>query len=175
MVTALASSAGEVTSRRRHAWQQGSGHDKTCRNCGLEAINRPVPVGKRWYTTYRLGDRTVVASRVPTCGEPLIGDADPEALRELASHADYAAGVAWRAGDLEHAARLIADARALDPDRAAVWDKRERAIRGTAGTTIPLQEQVAARLFAAGITADDPGLQQLTAWNRSVHEREATP
>lgn len=48
--------------------------------------------------------------------------------RERADVADRAAGLAWRAGDLDGARRLIADARALDPARAGLWARREAAI-----------------------------------------------
>ena len=57
-----------------------------------------------------------------------------EDRQQLASDADHAAGLAWRAGDLARAVKLISAARALDPDRAEVWAQREAAISESAAT-----------------------------------------
>ena len=56
---------------------------------------------------------------------------DDERVRH-ASELDRAAGRAWHQGDLQRAARLIADARALDPARRDLWAKREAAIAASA-------------------------------------------
>lgn len=132
----------------RHSWEKGQGHSRKCRNCELEAVARPLAVGSRWLTTYRKGERTVVAERVPPCGSELPPAANPGQLRQLADVADYHAGKAWRAGDLEEASRLLADARALDPSRADLWAQHERRIRASA----PKPERSANRVWLGRFT-----------------------
>ena len=46
-----------------------------------------------------------------------------------AGQADHAAGRAWRDGDTAQALRWLAAARAMAPDRAELWDARERQVR----------------------------------------------
>jgi DNA-binding transcriptional regulator YdaS (Cro superfamily) len=196
--------APEPGQRTRHSWEKGEGHARKCRTCELEAVARPLAVGNRWVTTYRKGDRTIIAERVPACGSPLPAGAEPEELRQLADAADYHAGKAWRAGDLTRASRLLADARALDPSRSDLWSAHERRIQSSAprparsgkrewlgrftGETVQcgtcnkdfiramgdtsattcLGCETTAGLKSAGIQPDDPGLQRVQQWNRSV-------
>jgi hypothetical protein len=118
---------------KRHSWDKHDDYHKTCRDCGIQALARPHPHERRWYQEYTTTDgRCFVADRVPPC-QP--AGPQPPAAADRARHAgelDRAAGRAWRQGDLALAARLIAGARALDPDRAGLWDKREAAIAAAA-------------------------------------------
>jgi hypothetical protein len=87
---------------------------------------------------------------------------------EYADMADHNAGLAFRRGDLDTAARLIAEARGLDPQREPVWASRELRIKTAESSCTPLVELIARRHSRSGILPDDPGLQQLRAWNRSI-------
>ena len=124
---------GNQARPKRHSWDKHDDYHKTCRDCGIKALARPHPCERRWYQEYTTTDgRCFVADRVPPC-QP--AGSQPAAAAERARHAgelDRAAGRAWRQGDLDLAARLIADARALDPDRAGLWDRREAAIAAAA-------------------------------------------
>ena len=82
------------------------------------------------------------------------------------------AGHAWKAGNVAKAARLVRVAAELDPSRAELWAQRQRQIQDRA-TCMPLAAQTAARLAAAGVTSDDPGLQQLAEHNRLRREAAA--
>src|SRR5579863_7334555 len=121
----------------------------------------------------------------------------------LADQADHTAGLAWRSGHLDRAEQLIQLARQLDPARAALWDKRLRAIEHTARqaqkpsesvTTgqnqqespgplpqqpqLPLAEEIAARLTTAGIKPTDPAItaiRQLFFFELRGDHREAEP
>lgn len=119
---------------KRHSWDKPDDHHKTCRDCGIKVLARPHPYERRWYSEYTIADgRSFVADRVPPC-EPA-AQPQPAPEDERARHAtelDRAAGRAWQQGDLQCAARLIADARALDPARAHLWAKREAAIAAAA-------------------------------------------
>ena len=89
--------------------------------------------------------------------------------RRDAAEADRAAGQAYRDGDLGKAVQLLARARLLDPERADTWEAHERQVlqvlqaRQAAEHGMTLAEQTSARLAAAGIGPDDPGMQQLSA------------
>jgi hypothetical protein len=124
---------GNQPQPKRHSWNKHDDYHKTCRDCGLKALARPHPYERRWYQEYTTTDgRCFIADRVPPC-QP--ARSQPAAAAKRARHAgelDRAAGRAWRQGDLALAARLIADARALDPDSARLWDRREAAIAAAA-------------------------------------------
>jgi hypothetical protein len=94
--------------------------------------------------------------------------------RALADVAAPAARAAWEAGDLERAAALTHTCSELDPDRAALWQRRQEEI-AAAATSSPLAVQCAVRLAAAGIQHDDPGLQQIREWNAAGRGRLAQP
>jgi hypothetical protein len=78
---------------------------------------------------------------------------------EQADRAAYDAGVACRDGQLERAAHLVATAMGADPDRAPLWKSCAQQVIAAAGQS-GLRPQVTLRLLAAGIDANDPGLQQ---------------
>jgi Protein of unknown function (DUF4031) len=173
---------------RHHTWAENGQRQKTCQTCGTVATRRMHPSQKRSITTYTQGGRSFIASRVPACTAELAATenlgSDPPERRELATAADTAAHAAYRAGDLDRAARLIADARVLDPERAETWDTRDHGIREAAARQgrqdrISLQQQTSRRLAAAGIRPDDPGLEDIRSWNRGVGvtgtDREAAP
>jgi hypothetical protein len=124
---------GNQARPKRHSWDKHDDHHKTCRDCGITALARPHPYERRWYQEYTTTDgRRFAADRVPPC-QPARSQPTPAAERVgHADELDRAAGRAWRQGDLDLAARLIADARALDPDRTRLWDKREAAITAAA-------------------------------------------
>ena len=93
-----------------------------------------------------------------------------------ANQIDHTAGLAWRTGDLSRAAHLIQVAMELDPGRGDHWQQRRAVINQSAGEEIcpgrpGLAAQTAARLVAAGITPDDPGLASIRAWNAAVLAR----
>ncbi len=91
---------------------------------------------------------------------------------ERADRAAYAAGVACRAGQLERAAHLIATAMGLDPARRDLWESRAQQVMTRAGQIRAgqsgLRREVALRLLAAGIDANDPGLQQAVRHNQAL-------
>ena len=95
---------------------------------------------------------------------------------ERADRAAYAADVAYRDGQLERAAHLIATAMGLDPARRDLWESRAQQVMTRAGQA-GLRRQVTLRLLAAGIDANDPGLQQAARHNQApgiaVPERKA--
>jgi hypothetical protein len=119
---------------RRHSWDKHGTYRKTCRDCGIHVLARPHPYERRWYQEYTTADgRCFVADRVPPCEPAVRSQPSPEDERgRHASELDRAAGRAWQQGDLQRAARLIADARALDPARGDLWDKREATIAAAA-------------------------------------------
>lgn len=119
---------------RRHSWDKQDNQHKTCRNCGIQVLARPHPYERRCYQEYSTADgRCFVADRVPPCQPAAQPQPAPEDERARhASELDRAAGRAWQHGDLPRAARLIADARALDPARGALWARREAAIAAAA-------------------------------------------
>jgi Protein of unknown function (DUF4031) len=93
----------------------------------------------------------------------------------VADQASHAAGLAYRVGDYAKTSRWLHVARQADPARAPLWAERaayvhaaarEQAVK-VAGSTDerPLDEIVAARLQAAGISAHEHGLQFTRAWN----------
>jgi hypothetical protein len=102
---------------------------------------------------------------------------DPQSLAsaQRADRAAYAAGCAYRDGQLDRAAHLIATAMGLDPDRRDLWESRAQQVIARADRQ-GLRAQVAVRLLAAGIDANDPGLQQVVRHNQAlgvgVPERE---
>jgi hypothetical protein len=115
---------------RRHSWDAHDNRHKTCRDCGIQALARPHPYQRRWYHEYTTADgRRFTADRVPPRqpATPPQPSPDDERARH-ASELDRAAGRPWQQGDLQRAARLIADARALDPSRGDLWNKREATI-----------------------------------------------
>jgi hypothetical protein len=89
-----------------------------------------------------------------------------------ADRAAYAAGVAYRDGQLERAAHLIATAMGLDPARRDLWESRAQQVMTRAGQIRAgqsgLRREVALRLLAAGIDANDPGLQQVARHNQAL-------
>jgi hypothetical protein len=129
-----ASAGGKQARPKRHSWEKHDNYHRTCRDCGIKVLARPHPYERRWYCEYTTTDgRCFVADRVPPC-EPA-AQPPPMPDDERAQHAselDRAAGRAWQQGDLQRAARLIADARALDPGRCDLWDKREATIAAAA-------------------------------------------
>jgi hypothetical protein len=122
---------------RRHSWERHDNRHKSCRDCGISVLARPHPFQESWYQEYTTADgRCFTADRVPPC-EPA-AQPQPSPDDERARHAselDRAAGRAWQQGDLQRAARLIADARALDPSRGALWARREATIAAAAPRT----------------------------------------
>ena len=188
--------------RARHSWQPAGEATKRCTRdgCGLEATRRLHPTERRWLTAYTKDGRTIIAARVPPCGQELPHGAPAEQLRQLATEADRQAGQAFRSGDIDRAYRLLTGARALDPGRAELWDQRETQIRRAVASGQPRQAshstetapcpqcghsylrpagesypclscQSEARLAGAGFTADSPGLRQIAAWNHAVYRR----
>ena len=92
-------------------------------------------------------------------------DAEPVADVALdADAADLEAGYAYQRGDFARAASLIRDARELAPGRPQHWAERQERIQQAAAAR-GLRAQTAARLAAAGIGAEDEGLQQLATHN----------
>jgi hypothetical protein len=85
---------------------------------------------------------------------------------ERADRAAYAASVACRDGQLERAAHLIATAMGLDPARRDLWESRAQQVITRAGQA-GLRHQVTRRLLAAGIDANDPGLQPAARHNQA--------
>jgi hypothetical protein len=122
---------------RRHSWQKHDTYHKTCRDCGIRVLARPHPYERRWYQEYTTADgRCFTADRVPPCQPAAQPQPSPDdECSRHASELDRAAGRAWQQGDLQRAARLIADARALDPARGDLWAKREAAIAAAAPRT----------------------------------------
>jgi hypothetical protein len=122
---------------QRHSWEKHDNRHKTCRDCGISVLARPHPFHGRWYQEYTTADgRCFTAERVPPCQPAAHPQPPPEDERARhASELDRAAGRAWQQGDLQRAARLIADARALDPARGDLWARREAAIAAAAPRT----------------------------------------
>jgi hypothetical protein len=85
---------------------------------------------------------------------------------------NYEAGLAYKRGDYDTAARLITEAREQEPDRAALWDHRERRIKFAESQCTPLDELLARRRERAGIEPDDPGLALWVLHNQAVFDRE---
>jgi hypothetical protein len=85
---------------------------------------------------------------------------------EQADRAAYDAGVACRDGHLERAAHLVATAMGADPDRARLWKSCAQQVITAAGQA-GLRRQVTRRLLAAGIDANDSGLQQAARHNQA--------
>jgi hypothetical protein len=188
--------------RARHSWEPAGEGTKRCTRdgCGLLATQRLHPTERRWVTTYAKGGRTVVADRVPACGDDLPQGAGAEQMQRLATEADRQAGLAFRSGDIGRAYRLLTDARALDPARQQLWDAREKQIRAhvaaeqprqvspntekapcpqcgnphaqPVGETYPcLSCESQARLKAAGFTAGSPEIKRVAEWNHAVARR----
>jgi tetratricopeptide (TPR) repeat protein len=89
----------------------------------------------------------------------------------------YAAGLAYRRGEYDEALQLLDDARVLDLSRTSVWAERAARVRSeaTRAASQPgrrLSEIVEARLTAAGVTADNPGVTFLREWNAAAEQRE---
>jgi hypothetical protein len=130
-----------------------------------------VTEGKRWQAI-RLGAQPVSWRE----SVEIMHERDAKAERSrVAEQASHAAGLAYRAGDYAKASRLLTVARTADPARAPLWAERagrvhtaarERAAK-VAGPddARPLPAIVTARLEAAGIGADDPGVSFARAWN----------
>lgn len=92
----------------------------------------------------------------------------PADLALDAASADYEAGLAWRAGDLPAAARLIKQAWELAPEKTDLWASRMARVLDAASTR-DLQTQTNTRLAVAGIGPDDPGVRQ---WAEYMHSLE---
>jgi hypothetical protein len=119
---------------------------------------------------------------------------------ELVAEADYAAGLAFKAGEHLQAARLVEEARERYPDQPDLWAKRADAIHAAMRAanepmrddgqpteelvrslfrtweTEPaegpsLVEVVSDRLTAAGVKPDDPEVIHLRAWNELQYSR----
>ena len=188
--------------RVRHSWEPAGEGTKRCTRggCGLLATQRLHPTERRWLTTYTKGGRTVVADRVPACGDDLPQGAGAEQMQRLATEANRQAGLAFRSGDIDRAYRLLTDARALDPARQRLWDAREKQIRAhvaaeqprhvahntetapcpqcgnpyvrPVGETCPcLSCESQARLKAAGFTSGSPEIKRVAEWNRAAVRR----
>ena len=101
--------------------------------------------------------------------------------QEFAARANRDAAAAFFAGDLARAAHLLTAAAAADPARtrefAGHTDRVNAALRekGAQATgpddARPLAAITAARLQAADIGADDPGVLFARAWNTEVYQR----
>jgi hypothetical protein len=188
--------------RTRHSWQPAGEGTKRCTRdgCGLEATRRLHPTERRWLTSYTKNGRTIIATRVPPCGQDLPQGAPAEELRHLATEAARQAGEAFRSGDIDRAFRLLTDARALDPHRHQLWDQRESQIRQAVAQQQPRQAshstetascaqcgrsyirpagethaclscETQTRLKAAGFAADSPESRQIAEWNHAVLRR----
>ncbi len=95
---------------------------------------------------------------------------------EQADRAAHDASVACRDGHLERAAHLLATAMGADPGRAPLWKSYAQQVIAAAGQS-GLRRHVTLRLLAAGIDANDPGLQPAARHNQApgiaVPERKA--
>jgi hypothetical protein len=162
-------SAVTETRVKRHSWRPITSHTKQCTDCELIQQKRPHPYERRWFTEYQKGEVFFTADRTPGCGEP-IQEALPEGERvRLADQLDYYAGVAYKAGDLDKAARYIADCRALDPARPDLWDLRERRIANGAVRLLG-PKSLRDRIEQAGRQYPDE-LERWAAHNQAVYER----
>jgi hypothetical protein len=130
-----------------------------------------VTAGKR-QQALRLGAQPVTWRDAPR----IMRERDAAAERaQVADQASRAAGLAYRAGEFVRAGRLLDAARQADPARSELWAERtaqvHAAARAAAAAAVPasdprpLAEIVSARLAAAGVPADDMGLQFIRAWN----------
>jgi hypothetical protein len=79
---------------------------------------------------------------------------------------DREAGIAYRRGDYDLAARIVREARDLEPDRIELWGQREATIKLAESQRTPLKELLERRHSRAGILPDD--LKQWTAHNRRL-------
>lgn len=130
-----------------------------------------VTAGKR-QQALRLGAQPVGWRDSPRIMRERDAAADRARVADQASHG---AGLAYRAGEFVRAGRLLDVARQADPSRAELWAERtgqvHAAARAAAAKAVPasdprpLAEIVAGRLAAAGVAADDPGLEFLRSWN----------
>jgi uncharacterized protein DUF4031 len=124
-----------------------------------------VTAGKR-QQALRLGAQPVAWREAPQ----IMRARDAAAAAGRASHA---AGVAYRAGDFLAAARLLGQAAAADPSRAAVWAGRTARVHAAMreeneadrGDPRRLREITADRLERAGFARGDPDLARVRAWN----------
>jgi hypothetical protein len=82
---------------------------------------------------------------------------------DQADHASHSAGAAPRDGQIERAAHLMA----TDPDRAGLWKSATSRVITRAGQS-GLRREVALRLLAAGIDANDSGLLQAVRHNQAL-------
>jgi hypothetical protein len=179
------------TKPARHSWDQEDQRHKSCAKCGIRALARPHTCEWRWYQEYTKPDgQCFVANRVPPCEpavpapeparesarepEPGVPHVTPEESRPHATELDRAAGFAWRVGDLDRAARPIADCMALDPDLEELWRQRREQLAASARTADQtLEEQLRQRLYAAGNSPDDAAFARIREWNAAVFAREA--
>jgi hypothetical protein len=169
-----------------------------------------VTEGKRWQAV-KLGAREVEWRDTPSImrerdatltegRQPRVHGTSPHDKAPTAGEADYAAGLAFKAGEHLQAARLVEEARERYPDQPDVWAKRadaihaamraanepmrdvgqptEELIRSLFRTweTEPaegpsLAEVVSDRLTAAGVKPDDPEVIHLRAWNELQYSR----
>ena len=96
---------------------------------------------------------------------------------ERADRAAYAAGVAYRDGQLERAAHLIATAMGLDPSRRDLWESRAQQVITRAGQP-GLRREVALRLLAAASTRTTPDCSRqpgTTGHSESERQRGKRP
>ena len=77
----------------------------------------------------------------------------------------------WEAGALADAAVWNHACHQVDPDRAPLWQARAARLLDAA-SSLPLADRNAVRLAVAGITCDDPGVEQIREHNRQVLARE---
>ncbi len=104
--------------------------------------------------------------------EPALAGSQALSGPEQADAWSLAAREHWQAGRLAQAAAYNRACRSADPGRAALWQTRAARLLDAASHQSQA-EQNAVRLAVAGITAHDPGLQQVARHNRVLAERAA--
>ncbi|WP_333745522.1 hypothetical protein [Streptomyces sp. IBSBF 2950] len=65
---------------KRHRWDKASDYRKRCKDCGMHALRRPHPYGRRWWTEWTLGERnwnTLQGDKTPPC-QPTDADGQPQ-------------------------------------------------------------------------------------------------
>jgi len=57
----------------RHSWDPRTEYRKVCRKCGMEALRRPHPYGRRWFTEWTLNGKSTDSyngGKTPPCEPP---------------------------------------------------------------------------------------------------------
>jgi hypothetical protein len=130
-----------------------------------------VTAGKR-QQAIRLGAQPVT----PRESIGIIREREARAERaRIAGQASHAAGLAYRVGDYAKASQLLGLAREADPARAPLWAEHAARVHAAARDRAaevagpddprPLAEVLRARLNAARVGADEPGVTFAAAWN----------